>query len=268
MHRTWTRRTMGCALVLVLGCAETDKSLGDVSRESRVSDGDSGSGGKTSQVDGAPSAGDASSSLGGASGTTGGASTAAGGASTAAGGASTAAGGAGAVDGGAEPPDCHLRCPATEVATAPLLTWGLGGGAVDKNDVSRMRPCSTLYEHYRVNVVTTEPMLMCSAELPNCNPNQSPIPSWTDVVNGFAADDVQAAFAGSPSVFGLNPRPVDGVVFFISQGDADIYLGDPCNAGQDGCTPIPPGIEALRKMLEQVDSQELARGECKTVFGQ
>lgn len=51
----------------------------------------------------------------------------------------------------------------------------------------------------------------------------------------------------------------------VQYGDAVLYVGDPCN-GTALCKQIPPAIAALSKVLEDLDAQELARGDCLATF--
>jgi hypothetical protein len=50
----------------------------------------------------------------------------------------------------------------------------------------------------------------------------------TALATALALPDVQQAFAQSPSVFGNDLRPVDGIATVVSMGGKSIAVGEPC----------------------------------------
>src|SRR5260221_757806 len=272
-----TRRAVGYAIVLALGCAETDKSLGKVGQ---ISENDSGAGGNTPGAGGdgdsgvvtstggsTPSSGGTRAtgghkSSGGASGV-GGAS--AGGAASTGGasaggtvgtGGASAGGTVGTGGTGGEPPECGFDCDPTGLKT---LTWGPNGGLVAYMDFSQYVPCDSRYHHTRMPLNPPGARVTCYSWLPVCYPELSPV-SLSDVLNALDNAEVKAALAQSGIIYGMDPRPMDGTVFSFRYGADVVYVGWPCPAGSSSCIPIPPGVAAFEKVLEDLDTQELALG--------
>jgi hypothetical protein len=157
------------------------------------------------------------------------------------------------------------------------IAWTTAGGLVAYRDASELyRGLS--YTHTRSYFErggsgdggVTEPLscnelLFCSdggADTPAIGPGQ--------VEAAFDHPDVVAAFERDQSLYGYDPRPVDGAVLQISRGGT-IYVGLACE-GRTGisgepCVEVPPGVWALAELLRAFDAQQLARGECARVFG-
>jgi hypothetical protein len=77
---------------------------------------------------------------------------------------------------------------------------------------------------------------------------------------------VQAALGKGEVVFGVDSRPFDGQVFEITRGASVIAVGSPCAGGAGACTPIPLGINALMKLLRDIDDEQLNLAPCAGMF--
>jgi hypothetical protein len=68
--------------------------------------------------------------------------------------------------------------------------------------------------------------------------------------------DVQEAIAAAPVVYGVDSRPVDGVLLRIEIGSAIVDVGSPCEPSSSACTEIPTGVAALQDGLEALFAQQ------------
>ncbi len=143
------------------------------------------------------------------------------------------------------------------------LRFGSNGGLVPQVITSSLAPCAT-YSHERQGDAPSGPVVSCTQELATCDAGTIGADA---VVAALADPDVRAAIAAAPVVYGTDPRPVDGTVFRIEVGSAVIDVGEECPGGPAcGTRTIPAGVRALADLLSRLDTQELARGQCKDVF--
>ena len=188
---------------------------------------------------------DGSTGAGGATGTTGGtSSTGAGGSGGSGGSGGTGTGGAGGTS----------RCG----CSTSSIQWWMDGGLAPLRDVSEFHPCQTFV---LTRLALTDPPgpRACKQELGDCTNALGAL----DVNAAVAHPDVQRAIAAAPVTYGEDTRPVDGQVMAI-QFAARIEVGNPCSSAT--CKPIPPGVDALAKLLRNLTNQELARGACRMTF--
>jgi hypothetical protein len=139
------------------------------------------------------------------------------------------------------------------------LSWGDSGGLVVYVDTSALAPCRT-FTRTRTGRVADGGPSSCSTEIGDCGGASVAI---GDVEAALANPDVQRALASPTTpVYGVDTRPVDGSVFEITLGGKSIDIGSDCAAGAKGCVPIPPGVSTLERVLQALDSQELAKPAC------
>jgi len=138
------------------------------------------------------------------------------------------------------------------------LHWGQNGGWAMFTDTSRLGPCRS-YEHERTTSGSQTPTLLCTADLPTC-----PDRTLSDIISLLRDPVVQTAL-GNHSLFGTDPRPVDGTVFRFGVGNDYVDVGGPCN-GSPSCVAIPPQIAEFAALLQSLDSAELATEPCKSTF--
>jgi hypothetical protein len=144
---------------------------------------------------------------------------------------------------------------------APALLWGNDGGRIATRD-SSVLDCAT-YRHVRENFSSpSSPPLRCEAQLA-CSAAGVSVES---VVRALAHTDVTAAFSAAPVLYGRDMRPVDGQVLVLTRGGKAVTVGSECGAGTGACTPIPAGVRALAELVRMLDSQQLARDPCASVF--
>lgn len=172
-------------------------------------------------------------------------------------------GGADDEDGGAVSIDAATELDGGECGTciAETLRWELEGGFVAYQSASEVQPCRT-YEHTRTpngGGASTS----CTNLVP-CDGDGATIGALNAAL---AHDDVVAAFAAAPVLYGRDQRPVDGALFQITQGGATVSVGAPCaGGGPGGCVDIPPGVAALRELLTTLQGERLAEEDCVTTF--
>jgi len=75
-----------------------------------------------------------------------------------------------------------------------------------------------------------------------------------------------AALTGH-TLYGSDPRPVDGQVFRISIGNDFIDVGPNCEDNPTSCPNMPEPVRRLVTLLRDLDSAMLAVEPCKSVFG-
>ncbi len=143
-----------------------------------------------------------------------------------------------------------------------LVVWNMDGGMVAYTESSSVTPCRQ-YTHSRDPVGGAGPSLVCTQELEDCGAADLDVGELEAVL---ANHDVLAALNESPVLYGNDTRPVDGAVLQIRVGDKLIEVGADCPDGGAGCVPIPAGVNALATLLRDLDTQELARGNCAGVF--
>jgi hypothetical protein len=139
------------------------------------------------------------------------------------------------------------------------LRWELDGGLRLWEATNEIVPCRT-YEHTRTP--RTGPSTSCTNEVP-CAEDAITI---SELRAALAHPDVVAAFAAAPVLYGRDGRAFDAPLFVVTQGASAVSIGLPCMAGGGACTPIPPGVAALRDLLTTLEGERLAEGDCATTF--
>ncbi len=175
-------------------------------------------------------------------------------------GASGAIAGGGASTGGIGSADAAVEAGAcVDCFTLYDLHWGMDGGFVAYTDLSRLGPCRA-YSHDRTPRSTNPPSLTCTAQIPGC-------PSR--IIDGIerAIGDPELRMAlQAHTLYGNDPRPMDGQVFRFGVGNDFIDVGPSC-AGPSGCAGMPAAVRAVVGLLHALDDAELAAEPCKSVFG-
>ena len=149
------------------------------------------------------------------------------------------------------------RCPH---CVGDAVTWGFTGGRTALRRTAAVQPCRTFTlteEDLRTQTSTS-----CSSEIACVEPGEI---SMDDLTDALTDADVIAAFQLSPITYGRDLRPVDLPIFSVQQSQSTFLVGRPCE-GNPGCNPIPPGVQRLTMVLETLQTQQLTRGNCPTVF--
>lgn len=147
--------------------------------------------------------------------------------------------------------------PCVDCLSEPIR-WGYTGGLAEYTETESLTDCRT-FTWTRTQAFTS-PVgdATCSNELGGCN---APPLSIHHVETALAHPDVIAAFAGSTTLYGTDPRPCDGSVFTITKGETTISLGGDCGTtsgciqGQP-CIQPPPGLRELQDVLIAVGEQQ------------
>jgi hypothetical protein len=145
-------------------------------------------------------------------------------------------------DAGAMPDAAETSC------LEHTIRWGGDGGLVAMRTQFSLESCAT----YRVSEITLgqEPRQLCLNEVP-----RDALITVDDINALIAADDVQEAMAHAPIVFGVDSRPVDGVLLRIEIDGAIIDVGQPC-ASSPTCSATPAGVTALADALDALFAQQ------------
>lgn len=156
--------------------------------------------------------------------------------------------------------------PPTVCSLAAVYTFGLDGGLVASRDIARIEPprrFTLTRMDFRIADAGT---LSCSTVLNDCGPNDGGTVDTQVLLDAFANADVVAAFADTTNtLYGRDPRPVDGQVFMITRGDGrHVEIGPDCG-GVTGCRAITPGLARLRAVLETLQTMQLAQPECASL---
>lgn len=143
------------------------------------------------------------------------------------------------------------------------IEWKFDGGFGPSGvDSSSLTPCRA-YQHRRDDVrPDPPPPVVCNRELEKCGGTS---PNVRDIEVALAHPDMVAAVKAAPVLYGKDSRPVDGQVFRILVDGKTIDVGGDCG-GTAGCTPVPPGVQAAAKLLQDIDTAELALSPCKEAF--
>jgi hypothetical protein len=129
------------------------------------------------------------------------------------------------------------------------ITWGDDGGLDGLRTTFTLAPCRTF---------TAEQQTFGNSPMQVCN-NQVPMDGevTVDDIDALVANaDVQEAIAAAPVVYGVDSRPVDGVLLRIEIGSAIVDVGSPCEPSSSACTEIPTGVAALQDGLEALFAQQ------------
>ena len=146
-------------------------------------------------------------------------------------------------------------------ALGATYTYGDVGGLVAMAETTTLSPERTWkLSRSGAGGATTE----CTQTLATCG-GADPIDAG-DVAAALEHADVVAAFAlATPPLYGTDPRPVDGTVFQLRRADGRGFeLGGACG-GASGCVVPPAGVVALRDLLTQLRTQEVAKTGCEAL---
>lgn len=145
-----------------------------------------------------------------------------------------------------------------------IPTKAVNGGHASYYDRSAALPCNTYQRQRFASPADATPTLSCTSTIRHCDGDvvdASDTISIEEVVNALAAPDAQGAFASAPVLYGVDPRPYDGVVFRMTIGGRAIEVGEPCG-GRSGCTDAPAGVKALAALLQDLDTRKTASDAC------
>jgi hypothetical protein len=143
-------------------------------------------------------------------------------------------------------------------AVVSSVSWGSNGGLVRYQDTSKLDP-PRAYTHERDNQGNALP-ISCHTELAGC-----PSSAIAEINRALQDAMVKSALAAH-TVFGVDSRPVDGMVFRIQVGSDYVDVGSACPPPSSSCRPIPPIVERLRQLLTSIDTAELAKADCAGKF--
>jgi len=159
--------------------------------------------------------------------------------------------------------DGEQVAPVTQVeATACLeapVAWGPRGSPLCPETTDRLLPCRT-FEH-------SSPAGCRGPEARRCTSEIS-----TDPVEPFSLQEVRAtlshpdlvgALAGSPTLLGFDSRLVDGTLFRLEVQGREILVGGSCRRQQASCRPIPAGVLAAARLLQDLSAHYLASPHCE-----
>ncbi len=148
----------------------------------------------------------------------------------------------GGVDAGRDAGRCPLNCVRT------VVTWGSEGGDVASRRSHQVSECGRVARSDHDFTTGARTVCVAYVDTLECE-------LVAQVADLLTDDDVRAARAAAPIVYGIDSRPVDGTVFRIAvQGVSEeevIDIGDPCG-GAPSCEDAPPGVLALREALERM----------------
>jgi hypothetical protein len=140
------------------------------------------------------------------------------------------------------------------------LRWDLEGGFRAFEGTDEVEVCRT-YVYTRREPGGGAVIGTCTNEVP-CNGD---VVTISELNAALAHADVVAAFEAAPILYGRDLRPVDAPLFQITYAGDTIQIGSPC-AAEGGCTPIPPGVEALRDLLIMLEGERLDEEDCASMF--
>jgi hypothetical protein len=145
---------------------------------------------------------------------------------------------------------CMARMPPSElpdcvVCLETSLQWQLHSGP-GVEDISTVEPCARYLRHRSAALTGNE--YSCETQLRACNA----IASTGAISTALAHPDVQSALnsTANPVNFG-NIR--GDVTFQVTIGMHQLVLGGSCDGAPPDCIPVPPGVQALRETLQQID---------------
>jgi hypothetical protein len=157
---------------------------------------------------------------------------------------------------GVTPNDAANADASSDCAFGGAYSYGSNGGFAP--NVTSMLTGRATWS--RTSTSSMPPPLTCTVPCASGHPGVT-----VESVNAALADsDVMAALASTfPPVYGVDNRPVDGVAWsFTRTSDGQSFtVGSPCGT-DPGCVAIPPGIAALRTLLDRLDAQEAAQSDC------
>lgn len=138
-----------------------------------------------------------------------------------------------------------LRPPikASEAKNAIDLLLELG---LLERDVSKVAACERYERHWFDGSSGDE--VTCAADLLPCNA----LASTGVILRTVGHRDVQAALAEAENPVRLGDLRASDM-FRITIGMRQLELGGSCEGAPPDCTPVPPGVEALRTLLQQID---------------
>jgi hypothetical protein len=163
--------------------------------------------------------------------------------------------------------------PATDTgspscALSSNLTFGYSGGMVISQDVNKLTATTfTITRSYlRTTAADGAASTACFPKLPACG--AAGVVSVATINADLADADAQAAFnAAQPSgtLYGSDPRPVDGTVYSIALDDGrTLLVGTQCaSPAMSSCRYIPAGLVRLAEDLMSLATAMVADPACK-----
>lgn len=148
-----------------------------------------------------------------------------------------------------------------------VYTYGPDGGLVAYRESVRIEPGRRFtYSRTGGAVGDDAGARSCTTTLDYCGTSDGGAIDTLGVITALNDPAVIAAFEDAANtLYGRDPRPVDGQVFAIARGDGrHLEIGGDCE-GATGCRAIPAGLTRLRTVLTDLMTQQRARPECAGV---
>lgn len=159
--------------------------------------------------------------------------------------------------------------PCAETVPGGELRFGREGGLrADVTTYSVSSPRRFLLERMVAGGATAR----CETTIPACGATDdvtvdtlAAALNHADVATAFAA--ATASDAGTV-FYGVDSRPIDGDVFFVTRNGRFVYVGEPCRTGSgSGCVTAPVGVQRLVDVLNALREQESRRPVCVSALG-
>ncbi len=159
--------------------------------------------------------------------------------------------------------------PCAEAVPGGDLRFGREGGLrADVTTYSVSSPRRFLLEQMRAGGATAR----CETTIPACGATDDvTVDTLATALNNA---DVTAAFQAATAsdagavFYGVDSRPIDGEVFFVTRNGRFVYVGNPCRTGPaEGCVNAPVGVQRLVDVLNALQEQESQRPVCRAALG-
>lgn len=158
--------------------------------------------------------------------------------------------------------------PCAETVPGGDLRFGREGGLrADVTTYSVSAPRRFLLERMAGGATTR-----CETTIPACGAADDV--TVDTLATALSSPDVAAAFQAATAsdagtvFYGVDSRPVDGEVFFVTRNGRFVYVGEPCRTGPGtGCVTAPVGVQRLVDVLNALREQESRRPACRAALG-
>lgn len=159
--------------------------------------------------------------------------------------------------------------PCAESVPGGELRFGREGGRrADVTTYSVSSPRRFLLERMRGGGTTSR----CETTIPACGATDDV--TVDTLATALNSPDVATAFQAATAsdagtvFYGVDSRPVDGEVFFVTRNGRFVYVGEPCRTGSGGaCVTAPVGVQRLVDVLNALREQESRRPACAAALG-
>jgi hypothetical protein len=138
-----------------------------------------------------------------------------------------------------------------------LIEWGPNAESGGSTDVSQLTPCAQ-YQRHRFNTQNGNEV-SCVGQLDQCSEIASTGAVWTALQH----PDVEALDSRNLNPVQFGDMRCDS--FKIRIGIRELVLGSACDGASTDCVPVPPGVQAMRDLLQQIDKEMVATGPCAEI---